>query len=118
MSPLRLWATLGWVVLLTACATAGNSVGGAALGVETLADQIRAECGNTVPDGPCTEDSLITTAEKQGLKKSLQTAVLLLEGADSAIVLGDAVTGATKLRQADAVLEAITRWLTQRGVLR
>lgn len=106
-----------FLVLLTGCATAGKGVGGAALGVETIADQIRIECGNSMPDGPCTPESKISTEEKQGLKKSLQIAVTLLEGADSAIVLGDAVTSATKLRQADAVLESITRWLQQRGVL-
>lgn len=102
--------------LLAGCATAGKGVGGAAMGVETLADQIRIECGNTVPDGPCTPESLISTDEKQGLKRSLQTAVDLLEQADGALVMGDALRAATTLRQAEAVLQAIQRFLTMRGV--
>ncbi len=104
------------LLLLAGCATAGKGVGGAALGIETLADQIRAECGNTVPDGPCTPESLITTDEKKGLKRSLQVAVQLLAQADAAIVAGDAVRAATTLRQSEAVLQAIERFLIQRGV--
>lgn len=107
---------IGILVLLAGCSTLGKASGGAGLAIETVADQIRIECGNTVPDGPCTPESRITTEEKAGLKASLEEAVRMLELADAAVMTGQAETAAMRLRQSEGVVAAIARLLESRGI--
>lgn len=106
---------LALAACLSACAVAGKGVGTTSLAIENVADAVRMACGNTVPGGPCTEGAIITTDEKEGIKNSLQIAVNYLAVADQAIVTGNGEQAAARLRQAEAILEAINRLLAERS---
>ena len=99
-----------------ACSSVNNAIGGGALTVATAANLITAECGNTVPDGPCVPTSAISTTEKQGFKEDLQKAQVALQEAAALNRLGKAAQAQGKLAQADAILSAIERILIERGV--
>tara|TARA_R100000808_G_scaffold2647_1_gene10210 strand:- start:4725 stop:5066 length:342 start_codon:yes stop_codon:yes gene_type:complete len=101
--------------LLVACQSvpASNAIGGASLAITTIAMAVKEECGNTVPDGPCTPDSWISTADKQKIKVELGDAVAAVRAADEALRHSRDATG--WLAKADAIIAAVQRFVRARG---
>lgn len=73
------------VMFMGGCASMGyqDAIGAAYLARTTLAEAITAECGNTVPDGPCVAQSAISTEQKQAAKSQLVLAGAYLADAQA-----------------------------------
>ena len=108
---------LSGVLFLAACATnLGNAIGASYLTIQTVADTIKQECGNTVPDGPCTFDSVISTEEKNRYKGMLSAALDDIDAANGLYKAGDVFEAGNYLDVASGVLQEIERQLVERGV--
>jgi hypothetical protein len=92
----------------------GDGLGAAYLAVDTAAATIKAECGNTVPDGPCAATSSITTAEKQKAKHELTDALVALDRARELYAIGDVSGAANALDTAHVILSALEEMMNDR----
>ena len=108
---------LGVMLCLTAaCASVGNTIGGGALTIETVANIVQRECGNAQPNGPCLATSRISTIEKNDFKRRLQEAQYFLVDANAAREEGNTAAARGRLHQVNAILSAIESWLIARGI--
>lgn len=115
------WIALLAVLVLAGCASMNfnDALGAAYLTRTTLAETITAECGNTVPDGPCVPGSVISTEDKQAAKEALVKAGSYLADARAIQQGGKGLECSDKwecLEAADGVLDALQRVLIERGV--
>lgn len=86
------------------------------LAVTTIAQTVKDECGNTVPDGPCVSTSLIGTAEKNNIKTTLQSTGESLDLASVALVRGDNENAANRLQAAQEIIRRLQQMLEARGI--
>ena len=103
-------------LLLSGCQSLSTSdaIGGASISITTTARVITEECGNTVPDGPCTSDSLIPTERKTQMKATLRSAQVLVAAADEAYEDGREANHF--LERAQIVIASVRQLLTDLGV--
>lgn len=105
------------VLALVGCQTANKTIGGTALGIETAAERIVAECGNAAPGGDCREGSLLSLDEKRSLKKTLLMAVDALEAANRAAKIpGGERDVAANLKRAESLLESVEVFLREKEI--
>ena len=83
------------VLILSGCSSFGTSVpdsiGAAYASIETLAEVIQMECGNTEPGGPCRDISTLDRGDVNSMKEDLQRAktavdqanMIYMEGGDA-----------------------------------
>ena len=107
---------VGCLLLLPGCANLSNGIGAAYISIESMAQTITAECGNTVPGGECTADSLLTRSDVDGFKEDLQEAKMAVDSANVIYNTGNASGAANELQVAQNVLATIRSILTSKGV--
>ena len=111
-------ALLIGVLIFSGCAspTLTRSIDYSNITITSIAETVREECGNTVPDGDCLPTSLITTDEKNGIKADLLRAAETLDLAEIARIRGDADTAANRIDAARLLLSQVRQYLEERGV--
>jgi len=112
----KLILTSGLFLLLTACSSINNTIGGVSLAVQKVADIVYAECQNTEPGGPCVEGSLIDTGQKNRVARQLDHVMTYVESAAELADAGDNNAAATTLQRADALLTELERQLSLLGL--
>lgn len=105
------------VSLTVACKglNTGDLIGGAYALEKTITQTILAECGNTVPGGPCKPGSLISTEDKDSAKLKLTEANGWIDEANVLHYAGKPGAG-TLLERATNVLNELEMFLLERGV--
>lgn len=108
-------------LLLAGCASTSfqDAIGAAYLTRTTVAEAVQRECGNTVPDGPCSPESAISTADKQRVKAMLVEVGGYLADARAIEAGRQGMSCSDKwacLEAASGVLDAVERILTERGM--
>ncbi len=111
-----LWLVVVSLLALSGCTTLKDSIGAAALTIDTLAESAADECANPTPQHGCVEDSAITTAEAIFVRQQLQVGQDALVDANTALNAGDKASAGNWLEQAQSVIDAVKRILTSRGV--
>ena len=104
------------ILLLNACANLSNGLGAAYVSIETMADVIQMECGNTEPGGPCVSTSLLDRGDVDSMKVDLQLAKDAVDDANRIYNAGDASAATDRLSAAQAVLASLRTALEIRGV--
>ena len=77
----KLFLIPAFIFALSGCATLNNATGAAALGIKTLAETTREECGAKSP-APCLPESAISTEDRDEIKEALTEAQMYLEDAN------------------------------------
>lgn len=100
----------------TGCATTSfnDQLGAAYVSIDTVADAAYALCGNTVPDGACADGSVISTGEKNQIKRELQAALRGLDLARALKSEGDGELAQMRLDSARGFLRAAQKYLEAR----
>ena len=113
----RTWALLALVFFVAACAARPeirnieDGIAVTSADIKSVAEQVTRMCGNTVPDGPCTAGSLISTDDKQDIKARLQEASEQVVLANAAVNVRDTFEASDKLGQAEGILRLIREQL-------
>lgn len=106
-------------VLISGCAMFGSvsdSIGGAYVSIETLADTIQMECGNVVPGGPCRATSMLDRGDVDSMKVDLQRAKDTVDEANRIYNTGNVEGAMSKLEVTQAILASLRTALEIRGV--
>jgi len=81
--------------------------------VETTAQMVKSLCRNTVPGGPCADDAMISTGQKESLKNGLQDVLDGLSMANLALAVNDDATARDGLARTQAILAVLRAELTR-----
>jgi len=81
--------------------------------VETAAQTVKRLCRNTEPGGPCADDALISTEQKESLENGLQDVLDGLSIANLALATNDNIGAMDGLAQTDAILAVLRAELTR-----
>ena len=101
---------------LTGCASMANSIGAAALSVDTLATVAQRECDNPTPQDGCSPSSLLSTQDAREIRRHLQRAQDAVVDANETLNAGNAAGAGDKLGVARAMLASVESILKRRGV--
>lgn len=111
-----------WIVaiLLTlaiaGCASIPDAIGGGYVSIETVADVIRAECGNDSPGGECRPGSTLDRGDVDSMRDDLQRAKNALDESNRLYNTGDIDGSMSSLQVAQTILSTLRSALELRGV--
>ncbi len=103
-------------LVLTGCANHAERIADASATVESIAQTVQAECGNTQPGGPCTSGSLIDTETKNEVRDDLRQVVDLLQDANRMLLTDERGRAGRTLDRVESLLVELALILAERGM--
>lgn len=103
-------------LFIAGCTNLSNGIGAAYVSIETIAETIQMECGNTEPGGPCVSTSLLDRGDVDSMKTDLQRAKYAVDDANRVYNAGNPAAATDYLSTAQAVLSSLRTALEIRGV--
>lgn len=103
-------------LLITACASVGDSIGGAYVSIETIAETVQMECGNVNPGDECRAGSALNREDVDRIKAQLQSAKNATDEANRLYMAHDGTGALTKLELTQSLLAIIRSTLESKGI--